>query len=361
MIDLKFNYPSVPTEMDLIKQYFTNDFVNEQKDFLLFPPFHGDKNTIDLGASWLGLSSELFPDIVDIVMCNSGNQALLCLLQACRKQYDSIITEPFTYVSFKSIALENNYQLISCEVDNEGITIEGLDAIVKSTGSKLLYIQPTIQNPTCVVMPIERRRQIAEYAKEHNLLIIEDDAYRFMCVNPPLRFLDLLPEQTIHIYSLSKPFNPLIKTAFVALPKYLKTNVADYIRMSSSGNSSLLSGLTSYLLQTNALQTIIEQKQALAERLQNMVTPLLEGLTYRTNPTCSHIWITLPTGINSTRLVNDMASKQIIITSGNEFAIDESIDGEKYIRIALGGEKNTERLTNAVRVLVATIKELEIN
>lgn len=43
-----------------------------------------------------------------------------------------------------------------------------------------MYINPTGSNPTGVVIPLERRKEIYRIACEYNFLILDDDPYHFM-------------------------------------------------------------------------------------------------------------------------------------------------------------------------------------
>lgn len=356
-IDLKLNYPSVEEEIEIAKNYFRKFLVKADQDIWSFPDYQGNAEMINLAAKWLNLSSAIFPGVADIIACNSGNQALLCVFQTLRRDNSIIITEPFTYPAFKSIALQNGYQLQPDAFDENGITLEGLEKAHGETGGRLLYLQPTIHNPTCVVMPLERRKQIAEFAVEKNILIVEDDAYRFLHPNPPASFLELIPENVFHIYSLSKPFNPLIKTAFVIAPKIYKDKITDCVRLSSSGNSSLLSDFAGYLFRTEILQKVIEAKRRLAERLQSVAISIFDELNFKTFPSGFHLWVELPKNIKSTELVNKLARQNIIVSGGTDFSVGASTDGECFIRVALGAERDLMNLEKGLRTIVSLVKE----
>lgn len=43
-----------------------------------------------------------------------------------------------------------------------------------------MYINSTGSNPTGVVFPLERRKEIYNVACEYNFLILDDDPYHFM-------------------------------------------------------------------------------------------------------------------------------------------------------------------------------------
>lgn len=83
----------------------------------------------------------------------------------------------------------------------------------------------------------------------------------FLHPRPPLRFLDLIPENTIHISSLSKPFNSRIKTAYAVLPVGLVNEVIGEVRLTSSGNSALLASFATHIMESDALEQVIVKKR----------------------------------------------------------------------------------------------------
>ncbi|MDQ3064272.1 MAG: PLP-dependent aminotransferase family protein [Acidobacteriota bacterium] len=345
MIDLKLNYPSVEREVFILREYLKDLSNRDSTHLFSFPPYRGVEETLETAANWLNLT----PEISNIVLCNSANHALSCVLGALRPNRTTVLAEPFTYPAFKTLAFRYGYQLRSCNFDDDGLTLEGVEEAVAETNGKLLYLQPTIHNPTCAVMPVERRRQIADFAQSKDLLLIEDDAYRFLHPNPPPSFLDLIPERTIHIASLSKPFNSLVKTAFLAVPAHLTDAIVDWVRTTSSGNSSLLGDFANYILRENILREIINVKQASALERQKIAKKVFERYSYHTYPSCFHLWVNLPENIKASQIASQAAAENVSISSGTDFALDALEEGERFIRLSLGAEREVYKLEEGLQ------------
>src|SRR5205807_3376440 len=67
-------------------------------------------------------------------------------------------------------------------LDDEGMLLDQLEGTLeqlKAEGrhAKLLYLVPNFQNPTGITYSLARRQRIVELAREHNVPILEDDAY----------------------------------------------------------------------------------------------------------------------------------------------------------------------------------------
>jgi len=349
--DFILNYPSVPAEATALAESFAS--LNDRPALLPFPPLKGSAEAVSAAANWLRLPADVYPQVADMVLCNSGNQALSSILQVLRSHHTTIITEPFTYTGFIAIARQKGYQLEPGEFDEQGLTVAGLEKAIHRTQSKVVYLQPTIHNPTCVVMPLERRQAIAQFAKEKGLLLIEDDAYRFLCPDAPPSFLDLLPEQTMHVASLSKPFNSSLKTTYLVAPVAWIQSLVDTVRLTSSGNSSLLSQLATSILTSGVLDPIVVQKQMIARDLQDRAKKILGELPYQTYPTSFHLWLQLPKTVKSTELVTLAAQQQISIPSGINFSVNNPEQGERFVRLALAAEKDIRKLEEGIATIAA--------
>jgi DNA-binding transcriptional MocR family regulator len=56
---------------------------------------------------------------------------------------------------------------------------DALATVIAKEQPQAVYLMPTLNNPTGVVMPLERRLELVEVCRAHDLVIIDDDAYGF--------------------------------------------------------------------------------------------------------------------------------------------------------------------------------------
>ena len=108
-------------------------------------------------------------------------------------------------------------------LDDEGVLPDALDAACRSEPARLLVLNPTIHNPTTATMSAERCRAIAALAREHDLIVVEDDVYGRLPEQRAPPIATLAPERTIYITSASKSVAPGLRLGMLLCPqRYLE-------------------------------------------------------------------------------------------------------------------------------------------
>ena len=96
-------------------------------------------------------------------------------------------------------------------MDGAGMLPAGLDEVARKGLIRGVYLQPNVINPLAVMMPAERRAELVEVARRHDLAIIENDILNVMIPDRAPAIAALAPERTLHILSLihiSEPTRP---------------------------------------------------------------------------------------------------------------------------------------------------------
>jgi 2-aminoadipate transaminase len=84
-----------------------------------------------------------------------------------------------------------------------------------------IYVLPDFHNPTGATLSLSRRRQLAEIARQYDLVIVEDDPYGELRYEGEdiIPIFHLAPERTIYLSTFSKTLAPGIRLAWVIAPK----------------------------------------------------------------------------------------------------------------------------------------------
>lgn len=164
------------------------------------------------------------PTDSDEVLITSGSlQGLDLVNTALLNRGDTVIIEENTYGGMLSKVARFGVDVVGAPLDEEGIDVEKLEAILddlkaKGVTPKYIYTIPTVQNPTGSVMPLERRRALLKLAQDRGIPIFEDECYADLVWEgdwpPALRGLDDTGS-VIHIGSFSKSLAPALRLGYL--------------------------------------------------------------------------------------------------------------------------------------------------
>lgn len=155
----------------------------------------------------------------DHVLITGGTQqALDMVVQAILGEGELLVVENPTYLGMIDIARTRRVQLHGIPMDEDGIRLDMLENLILDNHPRLIYVMPTFQNPTGRVMPLHRRRQLLNMAREYNVAILEDGVYHEFRYEgeaiPPLKALDE-DGVVIHAAGFTKNLLPGMRIGYV--------------------------------------------------------------------------------------------------------------------------------------------------
>lgn len=313
----------------------------------LYQPPQGRADHRAAGAVWLSfLGVEADPD--DVIVVAGGQTALLSIMLAFAARGDAVLAEALTWPGALAIAQALGIRLEPVAIDREGLVPEALEAACRRFAPRLLYTMPTLQNPTTAIASLERRRAIARIAREHGVIIVEDDAYGFLAEPRATPFLSIARDMTIYLTSLSKPITPAMRLGYVAAPAALRRRLLASFRATTVMASPILAELAARMIADGEAQKrarfqaeAAERRQRLADRILGPASSVRASL---------HRWLTLPSGLRTSAFVADALANDVAVTGGDVFAV-ASGDDPSGVRICLCAEPDEVRLEAALKIL----------
>ena len=152
------------------------------------------------------------------MIIGAGTGYLLQLLEHLIDEKSIIAMENPTYMQAYRIFSSLNRKLLPISLDENGLKVEEL----KRSEAKAVYLTPSHQFPTGVVMPIKRRKEILGWASEDkDRYIIEDDhdsefRYKGLPI-PPMKAIDT-GNKVVYLGTFSRTIAPAIRIGFMVLP-----------------------------------------------------------------------------------------------------------------------------------------------
>lgn len=152
------------------------------------------------------------------IVIGSGILYLLQLLVQVVEGKDVAVENPGSD-GVRDLFINNGFEIYPVAVGNEGLSIASL----RKTKTRLVFTTPSHQFPLGVIMPIDKRMELIEWAAANNGFIIEDDYdSEFKYDSQPIPALaSLSKDHVIYMGTFSKSLLPTIRVSYMVLPERL--------------------------------------------------------------------------------------------------------------------------------------------
>ena len=234
-------------------------------------------------------------------------------------------------------------QAIGIPLEEDGISVDRLQAALEREVPAFLYLVPDFQNPAGATLSLEKRRRIVELAVEHDFWVIEDIPYRKLRYQgedlPLLREIDA--SRVITMSSFSKLLSPGIRVGFMIAPEALVDAVTaigedTYLAPVLPTQATVAEFMSRGLLEPN-----IERLKALYtprwKTMSDAVRRELPGAQAFLPGGGFFVSVMLPEDANTTNLVGRGRDAGLVLTPGAAFFADpddsEAVPGDRFVRL----------------------------
>lgn len=345
ILDLSMNTPPSPDGVDfdeMLKLGLSQ--VLMRADNALLMTYHlagGSDSDRKAGATWLApIFGHL--DSRELVVCPGAQAAIAALILALTEPGDVILAESMSYPGLRTAATQFGRRIIAVEADMHGMVPEMLEQACRQHRPGLVYLNPTLQNPTAITIPEHRRKELAGIAKRCNVRIVEDDPYWLLADAAPPPLAALAPDQVVYISTLSKCLTPGLRVAFVLIRAlHERERFLAALRSFALMTTPLTAALATQWILDGSADKLMEGVRNEARLRHWMARNILAG-QYSGTGDGLHVWLELPTYWNSLQLARTAESEGIAVTPAEAFATGSG--SVNAIRISLGSIKDRGRL-----------------
>jgi DNA-binding transcriptional MocR family regulator len=275
----------------------------------------------------------------DVLVTSGSQQGLDLVTRVFLAPGDAVVVERPTFFGALQIFRRAQVRLLGVPTDSDGMRTDALEALLERQRPKLIYTLPTFQNPSGVVMSLERRRKLLELAYRFQVPVLEDDPYcDLRYEGEPLPSLKALDEHghVIYLSSFSKVLFPGLRIGWLAAPRpaarqlALAKQAAD-LHSSTAGQFVLdrfvraghyarhIAGLRPEYTRRRDLMHDVLRRSAPREVAWNRP----EGGFY--------FWLRVPDGIRQVHLLGLAAERRVSYLPGDACFADEP--GANYLRL----------------------------
>lgn len=298
LIDLSMNIPSQPSDIDFRKVFPSGiaDVLGGTRG-LLNLHYHestGSEPDRQAAVNWLRSRIEgVTPD--RIVVSGGAQSALFGVCELLLDRGDILATGAMTYPGLKAVAAQKGVVIEPLAMDEKGIIPDAFEKVCRERLPKAIYIIPSIDNPTTATLPEDRRRALASIAIKNGVAVIEDDPYAPLKPDHTVSMVELAPEITWHIATLSKCASPALRIAYVIGPNSPKVlRLAGVLRATSLMAPPLMSALANRWISDGTMSQITRSIRHENAARQELASSILEGYAYAADPHGHHLWLRLP-------------------------------------------------------------------
>jgi len=309
----------------------------------------------------------------EIVMTTGSQQGLDLISRVILDPGDIALVELPSYIG-GIIALHNaQAHLVGVQQDEGGIVISDLREKIARAASegrrvKCLYTIPNFQNPSGVTLAAERRTELLDIADEHDLLIIEDDAYFDLYFDGERSRLvplaALRPDRVVYLGTFSKVLAPGLRSAWLRAPDPLAAKV----ELAKEGADLSSSVLDQTIVVEAIREGLIERRlpelrrfyqvrcSAMVNALEKFAPP---GARWTKPIGGFFILMELASGADATAMLLEAIEHGVAYVPGQPFFVDGS--GANTLRLAFSKEteeaiaEGVERMCRVFKSSVARV------
>ena len=285
-----------------------------------------------------------------VIVTNGAQHGLACTLGAIARPGEAVLADAVTYQGIGALCRLLGLALKSVAIDAGGMVPEAFDAACAMHTPRAVFLVPNMHNPTSITLTPARRRAIAEIARRHGVLIIEDDVYRPLAEDPPPAFAATDPDITVHISGFSKCVAPGLRLGAVVAPPALVEGIAAVLRIDCWSTGPLTGLVGTRLVEDRLVDRVIAEQKAELLLRQAIIAEMLQGLDVAAQGSSPHAWLVLPEPWHGSAFARAAHRAGVGVLPGEAFAVErDSIP--HAVRINAGAARSREDLPHAMEVL----------
>src|SRR5262249_20717669 len=173
-------------------------------------------------ASYVGVARGVRCQLEQVIIINGSQQAIDLAARVLTDPGDFAVIEDPGYLGARSALEAAGMRLLPVKVAKDGLCVERLPK--KHPAAKLVYVTPSHQFPSGVVLSFPKRLQLLDWAARNGAWILEDDfdsEYRYE--SKPIPALQGLDQhgRVIYIGTFSKVLFPSLRLGYLIAPEDL--------------------------------------------------------------------------------------------------------------------------------------------
>lgn len=349
-------------DMEELKRAFLNRFNLEGHKLLNYGYAQGYKPLIEFLIQYMN-KKNVNSSNKDILVTNGFTEALNIIISSLTKPGDYILCENPTHNVSLKIFKSFNLNILPMDLNKNSLDFEKIeDTINKYKGRiKFVYITPSYNNPTGIVLSPNNRFKFYNIMKKNNIPIIEDGFNEELLYSSshifPICSLDNKNNGVIYIGSFSKILFPGMRIGWIFADKDLIYRLISVKRAINMHVSFLDQGLLyDYLKNSNFNKYLKKIRKYYGDKFNFALQCAKKYIDYEyvLGDGGLHLFFKIK-DINTRELLQKCYEKGVIFMPGDVFYINENQNN--FMRLGFSRLEKNE-IEKGIKIIGQTIDEM---
>jgi DNA-binding transcriptional MocR family regulator len=270
-------------------------------------------------------------DEAQVLLTNGSMQADAFLFEEIVNPGTQVVVERPSYDRTLLLLRLRDAQLHAIPLEADGIDTGAFERLlVAGATPALAHVIPNFHNPAGCTLSLAKRQRLVELAREHNFILFEDDPYialRFRGETLPTMFsLDGGAGNVVYASSFSKTVCPGIRVGYLVGPAELIAALARRATRTYISPSMVSAAIVYEFCRSGALEsssnTVRDALETRCAALAGALARELPAARFVAPDGGYFLWVGLPDGVDSTKLVAAAAERGVAVVDGDDFVVD---------------------------------------
>ncbi len=288
----------------------------------------------------------------EVLVLTGSTQGITLVAQSLAEPGDEIIVEAPTYPGALQIFQIAGLRALPVAVDDEGMRVDHVEAILRTRRPRFIYTMPSLHNPTGVTLNADRRERLVTLAQRARVPIVEDDPYgELVAVGPP-PLVTHSPDYVVYLSTFSKTIAPSLRLGWLTAPRAIYERLL--LRKQSYDMATSLyvqAGVCDYLTRAYDPHVVRLRKEIAGRRTlarETIATAWPKGMRLANGAGGFYLWATAPRELRARALLEASERLGATFLFGEAFFAESG--GDHNFRLAITTTSRAEMVEGIRRI-----------
>ncbi len=303
-------------------------------------------------------------DADDVHIVSGAQQGLDLVARVLLRNGDCAVVESPGYRGVRDVFLAIGAKVEALPVLEDGMDLDALEAVAKTKPLRLVYVNPSFQNPTGMCWSQEKKQRLATMAAHYGFFVIEDDLCSDLAYDGkpllPVKSLDRA-DRIFYVKSFSKSLMPGLRIACLEAPPVFRDRLESAKRAVDLSSNGLMQRVLERFIATSRYDEHAAKLRGYYHSAMLRCTRSLEayracGIDWVEPKGGINLWLRLPAQLSGTRIAKLARQKALSLMPEIFFRQEAHPKEDSHLRISFGSVPAAE-IARGMEIIGSCIKE----